>query len=202
MRGRDAGGPVGGARHGILALRQPDVVAVVRQRVALVRQPAEIGVVARPELPHRTPAIHHVAEHGEARIARARWCAGRAPSSCSRPARARSRRGAGRGAACRAGRRAEWCSGTRGGSSDTARSAGWRAPAAGHGGGDVVSEGGPLPADAVQVRRAQDRCLPICALYVRDAIAPPLIDDNQQHVLFGHAGWDSTGVEVDAVTVR
>ncbi len=50
------------------ALGQPDVLAILRQLVALARDPAEIGVLVGLEGADGAEAVHDVAQHQEARI--------------------------------------------------------------------------------------------------------------------------------------
>jgi hypothetical protein len=52
----------------------------------------------------------------------------------------------------------------------------------------VVAEGGSLQAQPIKVWRAQDRRFAISPLNMRHTITAPLVNDDQQHVLFRHIG--------------
>jgi hypothetical protein len=60
------------------AFRQPDIFAILGQLEALIRHPAEIGILVRLEGADGAEALHDVAQHQEARIVGAGgarvWC--------------------------------------------------------------------------------------------------------------------------------
>ena len=183
---RNARRPVGGARHCILALGQPDVLAIVRQRKAVLRHPAEIAIHVGLERAHRAEPVHQVAQHQEARILRTRrprigrrrGVADQRRVIADRPQRLAEiemalvqRNRVLHGPVIHqieAGQQARPC-----------RPA-W------HAGCHVVGEGDALGAEAVQVRRPEEGLDAPRPQEMRHEIRAPLVDDDEEDVATGH----------------
>ena len=181
----DARRPGGGAGDRVLSvpfsLGQPDVLAVLRQGIAFLGEPAKVEFMAGAEGADRAPALHHVAEILKARVigvgrARVRHRGGVADQCGVQPAGAHR---TGQGGVAGIERDPvlhlpvvhQVQPGMQAGPRRATRDAG----------GDVVAKRHAGAAQPVEVGRAQMR-----GAEMGNMVGAPLIDDDQQHIALGH----------------